>query len=128
MPEVRQAEAMIAKDRSLNRVGGGPPASVEESGTPRSAGRRGTGRLADRRRFDRSTPFFAPRILDVDRLSASSELRECLPEQTWRANFLRPRNVPRVEPSRRSIPDLLEPGQGRGFDYLRYPDVNHISP
>jgi hypothetical protein len=33
-----------------------------------------------------------------------------------------------MEPSRRSIPGLVERGQGRGFEYLHYPDAEpHIT-
>src|SRR6202040_2436772 len=67
--------------------------------------------------------------LGVDRLSASSELRECLSEQTGGANFSSPSLCfTRMEPSRRSIPGLVERDQGRGFEYLHYPDAEpHIT-
>ena len=46
-----------------------------------------------------------------------------------RANFSSPSLCfTRMKPSRRSIPGLVERGQGRGFEYLHYPDAEpHIT-
>jgi hypothetical protein len=86
-------------------------------------------RLADRRPFDRSTAFLARRTLGVDRLSESSELHECLPEQTWGRIFLRPRYVSLAwSQAADQYPDLSNRVRAAASSTYTIPTLNHILP
>src|SRR5580704_8239701 len=64
-------------------------------------------------------PCGSPSFRSVNGIPCASDL----------ANFSSPSLCfTRMEPSRRSIPGLVERGQGRGFEYLHYPDAEpHIT-
>ena len=86
-------------------------------------------RLADRRPFDRSTAFLARRTWVSTGSAQVQNFANAFPSRREGRIFLRPRYVSLArEPSRRSIPGLVERGQGRGFEYLHYPDAEpHIT-
>src|ERR1700746_2236419 len=104
---------MIAKDARSTEL-----SSAEGFGTPLSVGRRGTGcALADRLPFDRSTAFLARRTWVSTGSAQVQNFANAFPSRREGRIFLRPRYVSlRMEPSRRSIPGLVERGQGRGFE------------
>jgi hypothetical protein len=75
-------------------------------------------RLADRRPFDRSTAFLARRTLGVTGSAQVQNFANAFPSRREERIFFALVMFTRMEPSRRSIPALVEPGQGRGFGVL----------